>query len=525
MFEKKVLGLDIGSRYIKMAFVTKGKKQIVLKTFLETTPEGSVVDGELRNTGTVAARIRAALTENRINPSELYISVNSPNVVVRDIRLPALKANEIEPAIEFELLQSFPGIVQTHTISSKVYSAPNMPVEGIAAFCPDKILNDFVKMAKELGIPLKAIDINANALAKVSSRFAAQGLENGTMVIVDIGYTMSQVNLVSAGKLLLSRQISNGLIGFDRLVANRSGITLEQAEQARQNNKYDIYNLDNEDINGFIRIAFSAVEEQIRQMIDYYRYNKAKDSNVSEIVLFTGRGIGAGISEYLTDIFKLPVNTLKPHIKSQTDDRTITMMAAAIGAALVPQDGGRDINLIPRLKELRAAGLKRIKLTRVLAVAVGIALLATGAYTYLNYVTDKARTEDMLVQAEIIKYSVINQTKTELKDRQNQLAGIDKVLESFEAGLISNTKLFDSIGKVMPDSVFSVTYSITDDGVINMNGIAKDRPALADFLYSLKQLDRVDSVRLSGIDMRAGEDKKPIDYNFTMTIKLRKAGA
>ncbi|HEX2947246.1 MAG TPA: pilus assembly protein PilM [Clostridia bacterium] len=524
MFDKKVLGLDIGSKYIKMAFVTKGKKQVVLKTLLATTPEDSVVDGELRNTGTVAARIRAALTENRINPSELYISVNSPNVVVRDIRLPALKANEIDPAIEFELLQSFPGIVQTHTISNKIYSAPNMPVEGIAAFCPDKILNDFVKMSKELGIPLKSIDINANALAKVSSRYADQGQGNGTMVIVDIGYTMSQVNLVSAGQLLLSRQISNGLIGFDRLVANRSGITLEQAELARQNAKYDVYNLDGEDINGFIRIAFSAVEEQIRQLIDYYRYNKAKESDVSEIVLFTGRGISAGLSEYLTDVFKIPVNTLKPYIKSQADESTITMMAAAIGATFVPQDGSRDINLIPRLKELRAAGLKRIKLTRVLAVIVGIALIATGAYTYLNYVTDKAKTDDMLVQAEIIKYSVINQTKTELKARQDQLAGINKVLENFEAGLISNTELFDSISKAMPDSIFSVTYSIAENGEINMNGITKDRPALADFIYTLKQLDCVDSVVLTGVNMRVGEDKKPIDYGFTLTVKLRKAG-
>jgi type IV pilus assembly protein PilM len=524
MFEKKVLGLDIGSKYIKMALVTKGKKQVVLKTLLAATPEGSVTDGELRNTGTVAARIRAALTENRINPSELCISVNSPNVVVRDIRLPALKINEIDPAIEFELLQSFPGIVQTHTISNKIYSSPNMPVEGIAAFCPDKILNDFVKMARELGVPLKSIDINANALAKASKRFAPQGQENGTMVIVDIGYTMSQVNLVSAGQLLLSRQISNGLVGFDRLVANRSGITLEQAEIARQNNKYDTYNLDNEDINGFIRIAFSAVEEQIRQMIDYYRYNKAKDSNVSEIVLFTGRGIGAGLSEYLTDVFKIQVNTLKPYVKSHTDDNTITMMAAAIGAALAPEDGGKDINLIPKLKELRAAGLKRIKLTRVLAVVAGMALLATGAYTYLNYAADKARTEEMLVQAQIIKFSVINQTKTELRERQDQLAGIKGVLESFEAGLISNTELFDSIGKSMPDSIFSVKYSITEDGAINMNGITKDRPGLADFVYSLKQLDCVDSVVLSEIDMRAGEDKKPIDYSFTLTIKLRKAG-
>ena len=130
MFTRKVIGIDIGSKYIKIALVKKGrKKHEVVKTICVSTPGDSVVDGEIRNVDTVTARIRGALHEHRIRASELYFSINAASVVTREIKLPILKDNEIDPAIEFELAQSFPGIIQSHTIiSSRIYSEPGMPV-------------------------------------------------------------------------------------------------------------------------------------------------------------------------------------------------------------------------------------------------------------------------------------------------------------------------------------------------------------------------------------------------------------
>ena len=46
MFTRKVIGIDIGSKYIKIALVKKGrKKHEVVKTICVSTPGDSVVDG------------------------------------------------------------------------------------------------------------------------------------------------------------------------------------------------------------------------------------------------------------------------------------------------------------------------------------------------------------------------------------------------------------------------------------------------------------------------------------------------
>ncbi len=517
---KNVLGLDIGSKYIKMAFIRQGKKDVVLRTIYVATPTDSVVDGEIKNVGTVAARIRSALFDYKFKPSELYISINSHNVVVREIKLPILKEKEIDPAIEFELMQSFPGIVQTHTISSKIYSEPGMPVEGITAFCPNKILSDYAEVAKGLIIPLKGIDINANALTKATQLFMPPEKRKETVIVVDIGYTMCQVNLVSADKLILSRQISSGIVRFDNLVANRIGMSLDQAERARQNNKYDIYNLDKEDIDGFIRIAFSSVEDQIRQIIDYYRYNnKSEEAKITGILLFSGRGLDTSLSEYFGESFNLPVSSIKPTIKDPSPDETDVMAMAAIGAALSQKPGQKDINLMPKLKEIREAGLKRIKLTRALAVVLVLGALGIGVYTYLEVMRRFITSETAVIQSDIVQYSVINEVKNKVQTSKDNLASAKAVLESYNANLIINTSIMDVIGKCMPDSIFIDSYSLDGNAII-MTGITLDRQSLADFIYSLRQSELFDSVIVASIQSRSN-DMVISDYNFSIEIRIK----
>lgn len=526
MATKKVIGIDIGSKYIKIALVKKGgKKHEVVKTLYVSTPSDSVVDGEIRNVDTVTARIRGALFEQKFKATELYFSINSNSIVTREIKLPILKDKEIDPAIEFELMQSFPGIIQSHTISSRIYSEPGMPVEGIAAFCPNKVLNDFTEVAKGLLIPLKGIDINANALTKVVYHYLPQERRNNTYLMVDIGYSMSQVNLISGGRLILSRQIANGIVRFDNLVSNRIGIPLDQAVRARQNNKYDIYNLDKEDIDGFINVAFSSVADQIRSIIDYYRYNKSDEGNISGILIFTGRGLENGLSEFFNKTFDLPTEVIKVRIKGTEYPDSDAMAAAAIGATMASPVGRKDINLLPKLKEIREATLRRVKLTRVAALIVALGVLSFVAYGYLEYLRYRVAADVMSAQQEIIQYSSINDTKNKLAYYNSLLASAEGVLNNYNASVISGTGLFDTINKAMPETIFAVTYALSDEGKINISGVSRQRTDISDFIYNLKQSDMIEKAVLASIISRSSDNSGPIDYNFVVEVTIKKAGA
>ena len=527
MFSKKVIGIDIGAKYIKMALVKKGKrKHEVVRTLTVYTPSDGVVDGEIRNVDTVTARIRSALHDLKFKASELYFSINAASVVTREIKLPALKDSEIDPAVEFELSQSFPGIIQSHTISTRIYSEPGMPVEGTAVFCPNKVLNDFVEVARGLLIPLKGIDFNANALAKVVHHYLPLERKHETFLIVDIGYTMSQVSLISDGKLILSRNISSGIARYDNLIVNRVGVTPDQAVRARQNNKYDIFDLGREDIDNFINVAFSSVAGQIRSILDYYRYNTTSDeSKISGIFLFTSRGLDSLLAEYLSQAAELPVETIKLRRRRSSLPEIDPSVAAAIGATMTPTVGQRDINLLPKLKEIREATLRRIKLTRVAALFAVVALLSLAVYGFLVIRRYWVTAETMSVQEEIIRYSSISRTKSRLEQARALLASAENVLEKYDSGVIPGTWVFDLVSAAMPESVFAVSYTQTDDGRVNITGVSKNLTALPDFVYNLKQSGKVEKAVLSAIISRESEDGSVLDYSFTIEITPKKAGA
>ena len=195
---------------------------------------------------------------------------------------------------------------------------------------------------------------------------------------------------------------------------------------------------------------------------------------------------------------------------------------AAIGAALSPITGSKDINLMPKLKEMREAGLKRIKLTRALAVVLVLTVLGLGAFTYFKLMTSLVTNQTNAIQNDIIRYSVINETKEKLRVSQNHLESAKSILESHDAELVLNTEVFDHIGSCMPGAIFINSYNINNEGDIVINGVALDRKSVSDFVYNLKQSDLLERVAVSNIISRS---ETAIDYDFTIEITLDKAKA
>src|SRR5690606_19204818 len=119
--------------------------------------------------------------------------------------------------------------------------------------------------------------------------------------------------------------------------------------------------------------------------------------------------------EYLGQVAELPVEFIKLRRRRSSLPEIDPWVAAAIGATMTPTVGQRDINLLPKLKEIREATLRRIKLTRVAALFAVVALLSLAVCGFLVIRRYWVTAETMSVQEEIIRYSSINRTKSRLE--------------------------------------------------------------------------------------------------------------
>lgn len=332
MLTDKILGMDLGTRTIKVSLLNKGKSVEIKDMALRQTPEGSVFEGQIKEVEPIAALLKKMLADKKFGTKSLAVTINSPYAVVREFTVPALKDNEIAPAVEYDLSQTFPNIADTHYLSVKVYNRSAESVRGIVCFCPKKIVDDYYELAKKSGLKLKYVDVHANSIAKAFSTFITSQMPNDPVLVADIGFKSSQVIAMLGSKIILCRYFSGGGISVDNLVADHLKVPLDKAELYRKRG-YAGLEISREEMDAYIRLGYAAIEEQMRQTIDFCTYNKFKNG-IKHIFLMGGGSIFPGIEKYFTETFNIPATMIKPLDQKGINKDMFINMLPAIGSAL-----------------------------------------------------------------------------------------------------------------------------------------------------------------------------------------------
>lgn len=327
-----VLGIDVGCRNIGIVLVKQGKKPSILNSAVIPTPSLSVVDGEIKDILLLAEMIKKVILQNRIKANKLSLCISSSQAGVREFNLPALKDKEIFPAIEMELSKTFKGIEQTHSISYKVYQKTKERIKGIVSFCPKKIVDEYVKLGYEIGIPLRYLDINSNCITKAYSSFMKSPDSEDGVVIVDIGNNISQVNIIVGDKLLISRNVPVGGAAIDRIVAEKLNISTEKAELDKIN-KYKDYIKKGYYPDEFVMKGYEAIRQEIGQTLSFF-YKNSNNTKITRIYLIGGGSLLPNIEAQFNETFKIPTYIVKP-----TDNHSVYLsefarLMSAVGAAV-----------------------------------------------------------------------------------------------------------------------------------------------------------------------------------------------
>lgn len=328
---KNILGIELGTKNIKLVLLKEAKKTEFLDKVIIKTRENSIVDGQIIDMDSVVEDVNTIIAHKKIRAKKLALCINSPQTVIRQFNIPALKDNEIHDAIELELSKNFPGISETHTISYKIYTRSKENIKGIVAVCPNKILETYIEFGQRIKIPLKYIDVNANCIIKAFNSYITSGIDKG-IIIVDIGHNSSQVNIAEGKELKISRNVSIGGNDLDKIISEALKISIQEAEKDKIL-KYKKYFQQGYDIEKYIKQAYSVIIEEIRQTLEFYR-KMDNYKEISNIFLIGGGSLVSDIEKYFYSIFKIPTSVIKPSDNNSVYINDFPRLISAIGVAL-----------------------------------------------------------------------------------------------------------------------------------------------------------------------------------------------
>jgi type IV pilus assembly protein PilM len=310
MSNEKILALDIGQAHIKG--ICKGKKSEDCHFMLDT-PLGSYYDGRLTNVALIADVIRDEMVKHKRRANYMAVSVNSSACIIRQFRIPKLtEEEEIRGALELQISETLSTILDSHALSYSVYQENDEMMTGILVLMPHDLISTYVELAAMLELMPAYMDIHPNAAAKIYQEQLIKEIQEETAILIDFGESSTSLTLTRDGKVLFNRFVPGGSNMVDEMLERELGLDKPQALECRMG-AYSQFGISDEDMRKYVRLSCMRIEDEIRQVVDYFSYNKL-EGRIGAIVL---HGNGAKLNhfyEHLKNENAIPVVLVDPEI-------------------------------------------------------------------------------------------------------------------------------------------------------------------------------------------------------------------
>lgn len=233
------IGIDIGSRSIKIAEVRNQGKDIVVSAIgMIDTPEGAVDHTGVYNSDAVGAAIKKLISDSGASVPSVVVSVaGQASVLVRTLEVPKMNDKELAEHMQWEINRNIPFSESTVVSDFKPLggedpASQNMDV--VMAISPQSAIDTLIACVKKAGRQLAAIDVEPLGLARSLKVSYEDAFENQTVCLVDIGHKTTAINIYKDGKLLLPRQVPIGGEMFTKAIADHMSVGNEEAENLKQ---------------------------------------------------------------------------------------------------------------------------------------------------------------------------------------------------------------------------------------------------------------------------------------------------
>ncbi|MCP4114643.1 MAG: type IV pilus assembly protein PilM [Desulfobacteraceae bacterium] len=345
LFRKRdhLVGLDIGSSLIKVAEIRETAKGPALKKFgiAEIAP-GAIVDGNIQDVEGIAHAIRALFKTHKIKEKNVAISTGGYSVVIKTISIPTASEQELQDSIRFEAEQYIPYDVEDVNIDFQIL--------GTSTFSPDQmnvllvavkkdLVAEYMDLTNRAGLNPCIIDVDTFALQNIHET-VDKGDNDQVVMLVDVGYSKTSLNIVKGNISLMMRDNSSGIAQIAEEIIAATGCTPELAQDVIWGRETGL--MPPEEVDAIRGAIVQKWCSEIYSVVNTYQ-SKSSEGILDRVVLCGGGAFVQGFTDSLAAEVAAEVIVIDPFSgliidKEQFPDTLLSQMAPlapiALGLAL-----------------------------------------------------------------------------------------------------------------------------------------------------------------------------------------------
>lgn len=336
-----VVAFDIGSSSIKVVEGSYHKGELTVnKVVKSVTPKDCIEDGKILNNNLLSNELKRLMTENSISAKHGICTNNSTTIINREILIPKVEDEEIQTVVRFEIQQYLPINLDDYVFQvtklGEDEDSNKLNVRVIAY--PDKMARGYYDMLREMELKPHALDVNYNALNKLSNHFQEingkyYNKEEAT-VFIDMGASSLDVNIYSNGILQFTRIIKAGGNYLDEVLIRECNVKEEDLFNYKST-EINLEDIENQDKSVLYEIDDWI--EKIEKIIQFYK-NKNMGIDINNIFIYGGLSNLKGLCEYMTSKLFIETELIKEisnvHFNSKTPITNIHDYINVIGSII-----------------------------------------------------------------------------------------------------------------------------------------------------------------------------------------------
>lgn len=321
LFEKKdqLIGLDIGSRSLKIAEIKKTQKNYKLNKFvMADIVSGSIEEGVIKKPKEIADSMRQLWNSYNIGLRNVAISVGSYSVIVKIINMPAMGEEQLQESIQAEAEQYIPFDISDvyldfQVLGENTNNSNQMNILLVAA--KKEIIDNYIDLVQMAGLNPCIVDVDAFALQNIYKINYETGNEN--IALIDIGASKISLNILKDNSSIFIRDVAFGSVQIDQKIVSLLDCSLEKAEKIKLSGQSD--EISSEDLRKVVSSVETEWCNEIKRAFDFF-YSNYPDDEIAKIVLSGGGANNKEFYKFLAEETSAKVETIDPFSSLYIDE-------------------------------------------------------------------------------------------------------------------------------------------------------------------------------------------------------------
>ncbi len=318
---KQCIGLDIGSSSVKAVQLKKRGAGWALQAFgMQPLFAQTIVDGMIMDQGAVVEAIRALWSRLKLRQKDVAIALAGHSVIIKKIAVPAMKPDELARNIATEATHHIPFGTDSVELDYHVTNQQNSTgqTELLLVAARKDVVADYVQVCRDAALVPQVIDVAAFASQNAfEANYTLDPRE--TVVLINIGAAISNINIVRGGTSLFTRDVTIGGNAYTEEIQKQLGISHEEADAYKVGGTANDNGVVPQEVLRVMEGVSEVIAGELQRSLDFFLATTA-DATVARVCLAGGTAKVSSLHRAIERRSRLPIEVIDAWRRVEIDE-------------------------------------------------------------------------------------------------------------------------------------------------------------------------------------------------------------